>query len=96
MTASAMPVVLTVQRIEHAVSCAKSSRNMPPSLRHACAALPFAKIGEVTGEIAAWQLHDGETTLIDADIYELKEAWQATRGAVLMEMRNAAGDTRSR
>ena len=39
--------------------------------------LPFAKIGEVTSN-ARLAMNDGEARLIDADIFELKEAWQAT------------------
>jgi phosphoribosylformylglycinamidine synthase II len=39
--------------------------------------LPFARIGEVTSS-ARLALNDGDARLIDADIFELKEAWQAT------------------
>jgi len=37
----------------------------------------FAKIGQVTAD-SRLVMNDGEGRLIDADIYELKEAWQAT------------------
>jgi phosphoribosylformylglycinamidine synthase len=37
----------------------------------------FAKIGEVTADTRL-VIHHGEARLIDAGIYELKEAWQAT------------------
>jgi phosphoribosylformylglycinamidine synthase len=42
----------------------------------ALAGIPFAKIGEVMGD-PRLNLSDLETTLIDADIYALKDAWQA-------------------
>ena len=47
------------------------------AFEQALSGLPFAKIGEVTSN-ARLAMKDGEARLIDADIFELKEAWQAT------------------
>jgi phosphoribosylformylglycinamidine synthase len=38
--------------------------------------LVFAKIGQVAGD-ARLVIRDGDAALVDADIFELKEAWQA-------------------
>ena len=50
---------------------------MRPRLSRRLSGVAFAKIGQVTAD-ARLVINDGETRLIDADIYELKEAWQAT------------------
>ena len=47
------------------------------SFEEAFVGVALAKVGQVTGD-ERLVMSDGETRLIDADIYELKEAWQAT------------------
>jgi phosphoribosylformylglycinamidine synthase len=43
----------------------------------ALSGVTFAKIGQVTDD-ARLAIRDGDTRLIDADVFDLKEAWQAT------------------
>jgi phosphoribosylformylglycinamidine synthase len=47
------------------------------AFEQALSGLPFANIGQVTSN-ARLVMNDDEALLIDADIFELKEAWQAT------------------
>jgi phosphoribosylformylglycinamidine synthase len=47
-----------------------------PEFERAFGGVPVGKIGEVTGE-RRLVIAGGGTQLVDADIYELKEAWQA-------------------